>query len=313
MKFLLTILVAALAAFAGRMAGGPATRGAPQAGSTSDDDSTRRAVEELRAENRRLAAELERRESQLVPASAPANVVGEAEIAAALERWHAAHPPEERAAATVAARASARPVEPGEIDLATVPMSEIVRELQDKGFGNEASQELFQRLRELGRIDEYVAAMEALAAADPENADLQVALGHAYLQKLFGMESMPEIGVVAMKSDAAFDRALAIDDQNWGARFSKAVSLSNWPAFMGRGPEAIEHFEILLEQQEAQPKRPQFAMTYLFLGNVLQAGGKPERALATWRKGLELFPDREELRNAVELATPSDASRAPHR
>ena len=154
-------------------------------------------------------------------------------------------------------------------------------------------------MREAGRIDEYVAAIEKLAAASPNDPDLQVALGHAYLQKLFGVGNTPEAGPLAYKSDAAFDRALELDDHNWGARFSKAVSLSNWPDFMGRGPEAIEHFEILLEQQATQPKRPEFALTYLFLGNMQQSAGKHEQAMATWRAGLELFPDVEELRQAL--------------
>lgn len=303
MKLALTILVAALAAFGAHRLAAPATHVAPR---QANDEAVLRELADLRAGNERLAAELERRQSRLVAAAAPATVTGEAEIAAALERWHAAHPAAERAAA--GERVAARTLAPGERDLASIPMAEIVGVLAGEGFGSDDEQELFQELRELGRIDEYVAAIEALAAADPENADLQVALGHAYLQKLFGMGNSPEVGPVAMKSDAAFDRALEIDDQNWGARFSKAVSLTNWPAFLGRGPEAIEHFEILLEQQATQPVRPEFAMTYLFLGNMQQAGGKREEALATWRAGLELFPDRAELRNAIDLAGSQDSS-----
>jgi tetratricopeptide (TPR) repeat protein len=200
----------------------------------------------------------------------------------------------------------------GEADLAAVPILELVRVLADEGLTDLERQELFQRLRETGRIDEYVAAIEALTAADPENAELQVALGHAYLQQLFGVGHAPEQqGALAMKADAAFDRALELDDQNWAARFSKAVSLSNWPDFMGRGPEAIEHFETLLEQQAAVPKRDEFAMTYLFLGNMQQAGGQREKAVATWRAGLELFPGMEELQRAIELAGTDGAKGRP--
>lgn len=305
MKILLTIVVAALAAFAARrMTGATRTPSAAEATQqNSEETRLRAALEELRAGNRRLEDGLEGRLSSRLstPASAAESQIGEAEIAAALERWHAAHPPEERAAVE-AARVSAAQATPSELDLANIPMVELVRALAGEGFTNLDRQELFQELRENGRIDEYLEAIEKLAAADPDDVDLQVALGHAYLQKLFGVANSPEAGPLAYKSDAAFDRALELDDQNWSARFSKAVSLSNWPAFLGRGPEAIEHFEILIEQQASLPKRGDFAMTYLFLGNMHQASGDRDEALSVWRAGLEQFPDVEALQNAIELA-----------
>lgn len=306
-----TILVAAVAAFGARSLAKPARAGleheAP-AVERARAAELRAALEGLRQENRRLAAALEQRADTLMAAPVPGNELGESEIAAALARWQAAHPPAEPGAHG-ATRAPVA-LKPGEVDLASIPMLELVRALSATGFDNVERQEIFQALRENGRIDEYVATMEKLAAEDPQNVELQIALGHAYLQKLFGVGNSPEAGPLAYKSDAAFDRALALDDENWSARFSKAVSLSNWPAFLGRGPEAIENFETLLEQQATQPPRPEFAMTYLFLGNMQQAAGERDKALATWRAGLALFPDREELKNAVGLAeTQGDTSR----
>lgn len=304
MKLLVTLLVAALAALGGRRLGA-ARAGASQPESAPSADSTA-----LRAEIRSLteacgdlAREIGRRESTLT-APAPEvddGEIDEAEIGAALARWRAAHPAETHAAAELAANASRR-LAPDEVDLASIPMDEIVRSLAGEGLTRLDRQALFQKLRETGRIDEYVAAVEALAAADPENPELQVALGNAYLQKLFGVGNSPEAGPLAYKSDAAFDRALEIDDHSWDARFTKAVSLSNWPAFLGRGPEAIEHFEILLQQQAEVPPRPQFALTYLFLGNMYQSAGKAEKALETWKAGLARFPDSEDLGRAIELA-----------
>jgi tetratricopeptide (TPR) repeat protein len=306
MKLLGTVLVAALVAFgAGRWAGTRARHAPEASGAEPELARIRDGVKELWRENERLAARLseglERRTGGLAAAAAPPAEMGEAEIGAALERWRAAQA-FEAPAARKPGRGGGR-VPSSELDLATIPIQELVVALANEGLTNFERQELFQKLREAGRIDEYVAAIEKLAAEDPENAELQVALGHAYLQKLFGVDNAPEQqGILAFAADAAFDRALELDDGNWSARFSKAVALSNWPAFMGRGPEAIEHFELLLEQQGALPKRPEFAMTYLFLGNLLKAGGERGEALATWRAGLELFPDVEDLRRALELA-----------
>jgi tetratricopeptide (TPR) repeat protein len=303
MKFLLTIVVAAVAAFAAR--GLTRTSGTRAGNEDGAPRAHEAALSELRAENARLAAELERRSDPLVAGpglagAGGAGEIGEAEIAAALARWEAAHPPAERAAAE-AARAAVAPGVAGEPDLASVPIGELVRALSSEGFSSLERQELFQKLRENGRIDEYVAAIEELARANPDDVDLQVALGHAYLQKLFGVANSPEAGPLAFKSDAAFTRALELDENNWSARFAKAVSLSNWPAFLGRGPEAIEHFEILIEQQSTLPERNEFAMPYLFLGNMHQASGATDKALAAWRAGLERFPDFEDLQAAIAL------------
>jgi tetratricopeptide (TPR) repeat protein len=310
-RLLATLLVAALAAFGARRLGSAGTAQAPEpAAGAGDLEPILAEIQELRRENERLAHEVERRTGRLAAAQSPAVEVSEEEIGAALERWRAAQTAQARAAEPGQVE-RAPGATAGELDLASIPMPEIVQALANEGLTNLDRQELFQRLREVGRIDEYVAAIEALAAADPENAGLQVALGHAYLQKLFGVVSTPEAGTWAMKSDAAFDRALELDDHNWAARFSKAVALSNWPAFMGRGPEAIDHFETLLEQQAGQPKRDEFALTYLFLGNMQRAGGEGEQAVATWKAGLELFPDMGELRRLIDEAEASEPSGRP--
>lgn len=303
MRTLLTILVAALAAFGARslaLARGRDTI-APPALESAARAELLAGITALRAENESLARQLAQRSELLSVPPESESELGEAELGAALARWHAAHPAAEHTAAREKARNVARSA-PGEVDIVSISMDELVRVLARQGLTDSDRQYLFQQLRDSGRIDEYVSAIEALAAADPENAELQVALGNAYLQKLFGMGQSPDVGTIAMKSDQAFDRALEIDENNWEARFTKAVSLSNWPAFLGRGPEAIEHFEILLEQQAELPKRPEFAMTYLFLGNMHQAGGDHEKAIATWKAGLALFPDVEDLRRALELA-----------
>lgn len=301
MKLLVTLVVAALAALAGRRLGDPRTPSAAVADPGADHARIAARIQELRGANERLEQELARRSVLSSAAPAAEGEIGDDAIAAALARWRAAHPEVEERATAARAEHAARP-RPDELDLATVPMPQILAALSRADMGDRESEQIFQELREAGRIDEYVAAIEALAAADPEDPELQVALGVAYLQKLFTVGNTPEAGPWAMKADAAFDQALELDDHNWAARFTKAVSLSNWPAFLGRAPEAIEHFEILLEQQAAVPQRDEFAMTYLFLGNMQQAGGEPDKALATWRAGLERFPNVEELRSALANA-----------
>ena len=299
MPLVLTLLVALAAALGGRFLGQAlrAKPPAPELLPARELSELRAAVARARTRVDELGTALAREGATLAPAAAENDGPTEQELAAALERWRAAHPEGEEQLAE--ARAALPPVAEGELDLATIPIATLARELARAGFGDEGQQAIFERLRALGRIDEYVAEMERLAAADPENPALQVALGHAYLQKLFGMGASPEVGAIAWKSDQAFDRALELDETSWDARFTKAVALSNWPAFLGRGSEAIEHFELLIEQQAPQAH---FAYPYLYLGNMHQASGERPQAIATWKEGLARYPEDAGLLAALKAA-----------
>jgi tetratricopeptide (TPR) repeat protein len=160
----------------------------------------------------------------------------------------------------------------------------------------EQRQALWAELGSEGLSDELVALFEEQVEREPNNPDLRVELGSAYLQKVFEVGgSSPTAGLWAMKADGAFDAALALDDQHWEARFSKAISYSFWPPALGMQNKAIAQFETLVEQQEGQPPSPQFAQTYYFLGNMYQQTGSPEKALATWQQGLALYPGDAQL------------------
>lgn len=161
---------------------------------------------------------------------------------------------------------------------------------------------IWQRAAKEGLTDALVAHFEQQASADPTNPAKRVDLGNAYLQKVFTAGGGPMAGVWAVKADKAFDAALEIDPQHWEARFTKAVSLSFWPPALGKQAMAIQEFETLLGQQSAGAPRPEHAQTYLFLGNVHQGSGSIQKALETWRRGLELFPDNEELRQRIASA-----------
>ena len=130
---------------------------------------------------------------------------------------------------------------------------------------------------------------------------MHTALADAYLQKVFDLGPGPLQALYSQKTDAAFDRALELDDGHWEARFGKALALSNWPSFQGKSGEAIHNFEVLLEQQETRPVEDRFEDTYFFLGNMYREAGDADKAMDVWRKGRDLFPGSERL--AEQIAT----------
>ncbi|TAH37433.1 MAG: hypothetical protein EYC70_10715 [Planctomycetota bacterium] len=241
-----------------------------------------------REELTRSLASLQQRLDLLSAGPAPARVAADADIDAAVARWMAQNAQDP---------AMAPAVEP-----AAMTVADAMAQLMSPDLGYEEREELWKKIRDAGLLEEVIAEMETLAAANPANAELQFALGNAYLQPIFAGEGGPQAGVWATKSDAAFDRALEINPQYWDARFSKAVSLSFWPPVLGKQGEAIQQFEMLLQQQAGSSVRPEYAQTYMFLGNLYQQIGNPQRALEVWNQGLGAFPSDAELRRQVELA-----------
>src|SRR5690606_3681450 len=98
-----------------------------------------------------------------------------------------------------------------------------------------------------GRMDEVVARYEALAKADPKNVQAKMDLAKACIAYL---QMDPTKWQLSSKADKAYDDVLAIDGAHWEARFSKAVSYTFWPEFLGKKKAAAEHFQILVDQQE---------------------------------------------------------------
>jgi tetratricopeptide (TPR) repeat protein len=155
---------------------------------------------------------------------------------------------------------------------------------------------MWRQLREAGKLDPAIADLEQRLTNEPRSAEIAAALGQAYLQKCASMQDVREQGILAMQADKVFDTALSADPANWEARFTKAVAMSYWPPVLNKTEEVIQHFETLVQQQETQNPQPQFADTYLWLGQQYQKAGRADDARATWQRGSALFPDHEPLR-----------------
>jgi tetratricopeptide (TPR) repeat protein len=166
----------------------------------------------------------------------------------------------------------------------------------------EQKRSAWKQLRDGGHLDQAIGELEQRMTADPRGADNAAALGHAYLQKCGTIQDVREQGILAMQADKVFDTALNLDPSNWEARYMKAVALSYWPASMNKGQEVIDHFQTLLEQQEARTSQPEFAETYVHLGEQYEKSGRSDEAKATWERGLLLFPQSEGLKKKLVTA-----------
>ncbi|HUR28813.1 MAG TPA: hypothetical protein VM509_11545 [Planctomycetota bacterium] len=216
----------------------------------------------------------------------------------------AARPERTTIAAEPAASVSAAATEPAALAKPAsdappaLTVETVLAQLDDPNLGYADRTALWENAHKAGLTDALVAAIEKRAERDPNNPELQVDLGNSYLQELNFASEFAK-GKWATKADAAFDSALALDPNHWEARFTKAVSLSHWPALFGKQPKAIGEFETLIAQQNAGPKQEKHAQTYWYLGNMYQATGATAKAFETWQKGLDLFPGNAQLQAQV--------------
>jgi len=157
----------------------------------------------------------------------------------------------------------------------------------------------WKQLRDAGELDHALTTLKQEAANHPDSAEYPMALGEAYVYKLQTLRDFHEVSILALQADQSFNTALGLDPANWEARFFKAAALSRWPPEMNKGPEVIQLLSNLIDQQEARPQQPQFAQTYVLLGDQYQKAGQPDYAVQTWRLGLTRFPSDSTLQGRI--------------
>ena len=139
---------------------------------------------------------------------------------------------------------------------------------------------------------------EAGATAFDLKKDLKGLLGTSFFEDPEGWKRAFEAG----KMDEVIAEIEALAEANPNdpqSQMNQAVSYTFWPAFLGKGKDAISHFETLVKQQESMPAQDHEAQTYLYLGNML-AERDPARAREMWQKGMTRHPNSAELREKLK-------------
>jgi tetratricopeptide (TPR) repeat protein len=164
---------------------------------------------------------------------------------------------------------------------------------------------LFQQLAQAGELDRVIAELQQRAANNPNDPEIPTTLGEALLNKVRaaldanGGQDNDDIKIMAMQADQDFNTALTIDPQNWEAQFVKAASMSYWPANPQVDNDVVQRLSSLIDQQATMPQQPEFAQTYVVLGDEYQKIGQPDKAVATWLLGAQAFPNDPTLQKKI--------------
>ncbi len=167
-------------------------------------------------------------------------------------------------------------------------------------------QAIFDELRTNGNLEAVTADLKQLAVQNPTDPEIPTTLGEADINEIRALKaaggSDDQIGVLALQADQAFDAALQIDPNNWEAQFVKYSTLFYWPANPQTDNQAVQGLTSLIDQQQNMPSSPQFAQTYVMLGNEYQKIGQPDKALATWELGAQEYPADSTLQQKIASA-----------
>jgi tetratricopeptide (TPR) repeat protein len=192
----------------------------------------------------------------------------------------------------------------------SLPFQQMIQTLLSPQASFDQKQAVWQQLKDSGKMDLAISDLEQRATSNPNSAEYPATLGQAYLQKAGMLKDIREQGILGLKADQSFDAALNLDASNWDAGFWKAAAMSYWPPQLGKGQEVVERFAELIKQQETQAPQPQFAQTYVLLGEQYQKQGYPDYAKQIWERGASFFPNNSQL---LEKLTPTQPQQAAAR
>ncbi len=274
----LSVLLASAAAAAVSFASRPGTAPAP-----AESTDLQQELTALRGVVADLKAQLE----AVRTAPAVATSSGDPQRSAAM-------PTDEQLLAAVDAAMKRRDAAKGKVDAVAPPAGFDL----DRDFGPLVgtnywnNMDAWKKAFAAGKLKDVLARFEAAAKAAPNDPKAHMDLANAYLAAL---QLDPGDYSRSRLADQELDRVLGIDSTHWEARFTKAVSYTFWPDFLGKKKDAISHFETLVKQQDAMPAEDYQAQTYLYLGNLLEQSD-PAKAKEMWQKGARRHPNNAELR-----------------
>lgn len=152
-----------------------------------------------------------------------------------------------------------------------------------------------------GEYDRALAFFEELTADHPGSASAWLNYGYAFVDKIPAAGAITQV-ILANQALERFTRSIELEP-TWLALYTRGNSYLYWPKIFGRAPLGVADLERAVAMaREASERKRVFVRSWIALGDGYWKTDQPDKARATWREGLELFPGETGLEERLALA-----------
>jgi tetratricopeptide (TPR) repeat protein len=147
------------------------------------------------------------------------------------------------------------------------------------------------------QYDRAIKFFGKLVADHPDNANAHLNYGFADVDKLPVAGSITQL-MLANNASSEFSKSLALQ-QTWIGYYTRGKFYLYWPSIFERTKLGVADLETAMKMQKADKKHAYHVYTFIALGDGYWKLGDVGRAIATWKEGLEEFPDNTELKTRL--------------
>ena len=148
--------------------------------------------------------------------------------------------------------------------------------------------------------DRAITFFEKLVTSHPNASNAHLNYGFAYVDKIPAAGSITQV-ILANNALKQFSRSLELKP-TWIGYYTRGNSYLFWPKIFGRTPLGIADLEEALRMQKAGPRHHYHVRVYVALGDGYWIMDDAEKARATWRDGIALFPDSAALKTRLSAS-----------
>lgn len=152
-----------------------------------------------------------------------------------------------------------------------------------------------------GEYDRALDFFEKLTADHPDSAAAWLNYGYVFVDKIPASGAITQV-ILANQALERFTRSIELEP-TWLALYTRGNSYLYWPKIFGRAPLGVADLERAVAMAREAPERKRvYVRSWIALGDAYWKTDEPEKARATWREGLELFPGEQGLEERLALA-----------
>lgn len=156
-----------------------------------------------------------------------------------------------------------------------------------------AANEYRKAVIQSGEYDRAIDFFKKLVTDHPKAAYAWLNYGYAYVDKIPAAGSITQV-ILANTALTNFTKSIEIE-RSWIALFTRGNSYLYWPKIFGRGPLAVADLEEAVAISKKGPQKKVYTRAWIALGDAYWRTDQPDKAKATWKEALALFPGEPQL------------------